>query len=83
MALTLRPAGDEIRERRTNAGLSQQRLAELAACSISTVRLVENGWQPSDVMLDRLLIALNDERAPATARVVKESAEVGDGHDGT
>ena len=58
MALTVMPTGDEIRARRTSAGLSQQRLAQLADCSISTVRLVEKGWQPSEAMLEKLEAAL-------------------------
>jgi len=62
MALTVIEHGDEIRDRRVTAGLSQQRLAELAGCSISTVRLIEKGWKPSGEMLAKLCAALNDVR---------------------
>jgi hypothetical protein len=34
-------------EQRLRAGLSQQRLAELARCSMTTVRRWELGWRPS------------------------------------
>jgi hypothetical protein len=38
----------------------------LAGCSISTVRLIEKGWSPSDEMLARIYAALNDETPAAT-----------------
>jgi transcriptional regulator with XRE-family HTH domain len=53
--------GAELRKKRKASAFSQQRLAELAGCSISTVRLVENGYQASDEMLARLFSALKDE----------------------
>jgi transcriptional regulator with XRE-family HTH domain len=55
------PTKLDIRQRRKDAGLSQQRLAELAGCSIATVRLVENGWQASSQMLGHILAALDEE----------------------
>ncbi len=36
-----------IRDRRRTLGLSQQRLAEAAGCSLSMVRLLEAGYVPS------------------------------------
>lgn len=60
------PMNPSLKERRLATGLSQQRLAELAGCSIATVRLVENGWQASAEMLTRIVTALeNEEKAAA------------------
>jgi transcriptional regulator with XRE-family HTH domain len=57
-----------VRARRLAAGLSQERLARLAECSTSTVRLVEYGYRPSDEMISRIAAALgcsrNDLEAP-------------------
>lgn len=48
-----------IRERRLAAGLSQEKLARSADCSISTIRLVEQGWTgASEAMLGRIARAL-------------------------
>ena len=47
-----------IRLQREEHELSQEALARLARCSTSTVRLVENGWEPSSRMLTRLADAL-------------------------
>jgi transcriptional regulator with XRE-family HTH domain len=38
--------GNQIRERRHSAGLTQQALAELAGASRSTVKLLEGGYDP-------------------------------------
>lgn len=54
-----------IKERRLAVGISQQKLAELAECSIATVRLVENGWQASEEMLARITAVLEDEEKAA------------------
>ncbi len=50
-----------IRLSREAVGLSQQRLAELAGCSLSMIRVLESGYTPreSDV-LPRVMQALND-----------------------
>jgi transcriptional regulator with XRE-family HTH domain len=48
----------DLRDRRLDAELSQQRLAELAGCSIATVRFVEHGGRCSRDMADRLAGAL-------------------------
>lgn len=56
---TAAPGG--LREQRRAAGLSQQDLAQRAGCSISYVRVLEQGFAPdrSDV-LPRILNALNN-----------------------
>jgi transcriptional regulator with XRE-family HTH domain len=45
--LTLTKSGLSLRERRVAAGLSQQRLAELAGVSFHMVTLLDNGYQPA------------------------------------
>ena len=57
------PSGDLLKTARKAAGLSQQRVAELAGCSVSYVRVLEAGYRPendSDV-LSRITGVLNDE----------------------
>ena len=39
-------SGDLLRAARKAAGLSQQRVAELAGCSVSYVRVLEAGYTP-------------------------------------
>jgi predicted transcriptional regulator len=39
---------NELRDRRRRAGISQQALAQLAACSVSIVRLLERGYAPPE-----------------------------------
>lgn len=66
MASTL-TSGPDLKALRRAAGMSQQRLAELAGCSVSMVRVLESGYEPerSDV-LPRLVAALATTReAPA------------------
>ena len=61
-------SGGLLRAARKAAGLSQQRVAELAGCSVSYVRVLESGYRPendSDV-LSRIAAVLNDERRPAS-----------------
>ena len=58
-----RQSGDHLRAARKAAGLSQQRVAELAGCSVSYVRVLESGYRPehdSDVLV-RIAGVLNDE----------------------
>jgi transcriptional regulator with XRE-family HTH domain len=46
---------DSLRGRRPALGLSQQRLAQLARCSISGLRLYERGFRPTcSPTLDRI-----------------------------
>jgi transcriptional regulator with XRE-family HTH domain len=62
-----------VRARRLAAGLSQERLARLADCSLSTVRLAERGLLPGEEISRRLATALecdprelrDESRAPA------------------
>jgi predicted transcriptional regulator len=54
-------ATSQVRQRRCAAGLTQQRLAQLADCSISYVRLLERGYEPNDsTVAPRIMRALND-----------------------
>ncbi len=56
----------DLRTLRTDAGLSQQKLAERAGCSIHTVRLYERGYEPTESPIrDRILAVLLDERKAA------------------
>lgn len=48
----------KIRTRRQALGLSQERVAREADCSLSTVRIAEHGYAVSDEMLGRLAKAL-------------------------
>ncbi|MGI8597503.1 MAG: helix-turn-helix transcriptional regulator [Thermoleophilaceae bacterium] len=72
-----------FRARRVAAGLSQQRLAELAGCSVAMVRVLEGGYKPSysDVLgrIARVLDALQDDEdlAPHEPGPVTASAEQG------
>lgn len=61
-------SGGSLRAARREAGLSRQRLAELAGCSIGYLTLLERGYAPitSDV-LPRVIAALNDV-SPAANR---------------
>jgi predicted transcriptional regulator len=60
---------NHLRERREKAGLTQQRLADLARASRSMIRLLEAGYAParSDVRerIDRLLTELEAQERPA------------------
>ena len=58
------PSGVLLRAARKAAGLSQQRVAELAGCSVSYVRVLEAGYRPendSDVLGRINTVLLNDE----------------------
>lgn len=68
-----------LRDRRHEAGLTQQQLAELGGCSLSYVRLLEGGFTPKRAsnVLPRLLAALkstHDERRPTEAASRKVEA---------
>lgn len=55
----------KLRDRRLEAGLSQQKLAHAAGCSIAMVRLLEGGFTPSrSAVLSRIIGVLN-ESSPA------------------
>lgn len=73
-AATARPqVGPELRSARLRAGLSQEKLANLAGCSLSWVRQLELGLQPTaSPKLDeiwRVLSALGDSRLVAKGGV--------------
>lgn len=67
-----------LRARRRALGLSQQRVAELAKCSLSMVRLIEGGYVPqsSDVLrqvaeaLEAAASPLNDDDDRASTRSI-------------
>jgi predicted transcriptional regulator len=72
-----------LRERRLALGLTQQRLAQLAECSLSSVELLDRGLTPryrSDVALriNAALTAIENERSevaePAPANVAASDA---------
>jgi len=71
-----------IRERRAALGISQQRLAELASCSLSMVRVLESGYEPeSSRVRERIASVLTKHATPAgNGRHVTTSAVSGDGH---
>jgi hypothetical protein len=51
---------------RRGAGLSQQRVAELAHCSLAAVALFEKGYRPAESsVLPRIIAAIHDEGRPA------------------
>jgi predicted transcriptional regulator len=58
--------GGGIRERRRQAAVSQQQLAQLADSSLSMIRLLERGYQPSKSVIQervlRVLDTLNPEK---------------------
>ncbi len=59
-------SGWNLRELRRAAGFSQQRVAELAECSINMVGLFERGYAPaSSQVLGRVTAVLNAEGRPA------------------
>ena len=79
----------ELRERRVQAGLSQERLARAADCSTSMVRLVEHGYRPSDEMLRHIAAALGlgpgdllpiNGEAPGTNRGYAKTSDDGAPH---
>ncbi len=59
-------AASSIRDRRRARGITQQRLAELAGCSLSMVRVLESGLQPAVsptlARVDAVLGAVDQER---------------------
>jgi predicted transcriptional regulator len=58
-----------IRERRHAAGISQQRLAELAECSFSMVSLLDAGYEPAGGSVrDRVLDVLDELERERSSR---------------
>jgi transcriptional regulator with XRE-family HTH domain len=58
--------GGDLRSRRIAAGLTQQRVADLAGCSISIVGLLERGLTPEhSSVIPRILAVLDGQEIPA------------------
>jgi transcriptional regulator with XRE-family HTH domain len=59
-------SGDPLKAARKAAGLSQQRVAELAGCSVSYVRVLESGYRPESdsTVLARIADVINAEGRP-------------------
>jgi transcriptional regulator with XRE-family HTH domain len=49
----------QVRHWRTQAGLSQDELARLAACGIATIRRIETGHRTNYATLDKIASALS------------------------
>jgi ribosome-binding protein aMBF1 (putative translation factor) len=84
MALMLdQGSAPSLRERRTLAGLSQQTLAEKAACSLSMVRLLEQGLEPmrSDVLprIEAILAQHNENDGAEATAPSSETSPAGQG----
>lgn len=56
------PGVGGLRERRVAAGLSQQRMAELAGCSVAIVGLLEGGYRPERSAVLPRIVRVLDER---------------------
>ena len=67
----------DIRALRRSAGLSQQRVAELAGCSLAAVALFERGYSPdTSVVLPRIIAALREDAGRDT-EPLRTNAEPG------
>jgi predicted transcriptional regulator len=68
-------SADGLREHRRRRGITQQRLAELAGCSLSMVRILEAGAKPrKSAVLGRIVSVLNDEDLAGQRGLVTSSA---------
>lgn len=76
-------AGDEpdLRAERKAAGVSQQRLADLARCSVAMVRLLESGYRPygGSAVLQRIALVLAASNVSEAAVAGGSAATRGDG----
>jgi predicted transcriptional regulator len=61
MQSTLTEPRLSLRERRLAAGLSQQRLAELAGCSFHMITLFDNGYAPAHSRVRAKVLAVLDK----------------------
>lgn len=80
MAPSITALPSEIREARTAAGLTQDELAELAGCSVWTIRAWEQGTVPRGrshvlTIVRAVLADLNDEGRPPQDALVKASVD--------
>ena len=64
MTITANATGEVggLREQRRALGLSQEKVAQLADCSVSTVRLYENGLNATGPALGRIVHVLLDAK---------------------
>lgn len=80
MSINATAGTSAIRDRRRARGISQQRLAELADCSLSMVRVLEAGYEPeTSRVLERISAVLHDEAPAGNGRQVTTPAGCGDG----
>lgn len=66
----------DLREQRLAAGLSQQRVAELAECSVQMVRVLESGMRPTtSAVLSRIeaVLAAHDAAVNSTGDTSAEA----------
>ena len=77
------PGENDLRSLRETAGFSQQRVAELAGCSLAAVALFERGYRPStSKVLPRIVAVLNDGCTNGETRPVTGSRTNSAGGDG-
>lgn len=76
--------GGLLRAARKAAGFSQQRVAEMAGCSVSYVRMLESGYQPEHEsgVLIRIADVLND-KSPVSTPGSRDNSPMGGRHDGS
>jgi transcriptional regulator with XRE-family HTH domain len=78
------PEGGRLRERRLEAGITQQQLAERARCSIALVRLFESGYQPGHSnVLPRIVAVLESDTTSPASEVASKTRPVGSADDVT
>lgn len=51
--------GSDVGHRRKALGVSRERVAAEAGCSLSSVALIERGYRPGSQMLERVMEALS------------------------
>ena len=79
MEITVTAQPVDIRERRLDLGLSQERLARKADCSAAMVKLLERGFTPTrSAVLPRILRVLNEQSPGLTT----QGSAKGDGRAG-
>ena len=77
------PDPDELRALRERAGVSRQRLGELAGCSYSTITVFERGYRPDrSPTLARIVSVLHilNERRPGEPHPTVVKADDGSRH---
>lgn len=71
------PQPGHIRARRIQEKLSQQRLAELAGCSLSMIRLLEAGYEPADSAVVPRIERVLDDFGPGANRAESQKLASG------